>query len=79
MFRKWCLDKCQGSRAFVCEGRTGTWGSNFSRAQIQEAGFRYYLIDSSESWKVFDQVMGNLEQTGFGFFLRSITKPKVGR
>lgn len=50
------------------EGRTGTLGSDHSRAQIQLLEFGCYLTDSNESWEIFDQVMGNLEQTGVGFF-----------
>ena len=41
--------------------------------------FACYLTDISESWKVFAQVMGILGQTGFVFFLRSVSKHKVSR
>lgn len=41
--------------------------------------FACYLTDISESWKVCDQVMGILGQTGFVFFLRSVSKQKVSR
>ena len=41
MFRKWCLDKCQWGWGWGWEGHScvkeGTWRSNLSRAQIQDA------------------------------------------
>lgn len=36
--RKQCLDKCEGSRAFVHEGRTGTVGSDLIRARAGDVG-----------------------------------------
>lgn len=55
------------------------WDQTIIELKLKTLAFECYLTDSSESRKVLDQVMGNLEKTQFDFFLRNISKQKVSR
>ena len=63
----------------MSEGRTVRGDRTLAELKDKMLEFGCYLINSIESWRVFNQVMGNLEQTVFGFFRRGITKSKFSR
>lgn len=70
---------CDGSRAFLHEGRQVHWDQMIAELKFKMLEFGCYLTDSNESWKVFDQVMGNLGQTGCGSFLGRVSEQRVSR
>ena len=71
MFRKWCLDKCQwgwGGGKGIHVWRKVRGDPTLAGLKFKMLEFEYYLTDISESWKVFNQVMGEFRANRIWLF-----------